>query len=175
MGACMSSAGDSIHKSTDYAFVISTKGELRQYPTPIFVSEVLQYEKPSFFVCNSDNLYQDQDIPCMDSEDELDAGQIYFILPKTMLARCFSTSDMASLAVKASLALDSNSNSNSHVKKKKNNNARISPMVLLENRRGGVSSLLNSDKKLLNMSFFVRARFTPCTVDSHKEAHRKED
>ncbi|GKA29907.1 nucleotide-binding alpha-beta plait domain-containing protein [Tanacetum coccineum] len=132
MGACMSSAGDSIHKSTDYAFVISTKGELRQYPTPIFVSEVLQYEKPSFFVCNSDNLYQDQDIPCMDSEDELDAGQIYFILPKTMLARCFSTSDMASLAVKASLALDSNSNSNSHVKKKKNNNARISPMVLME-------------------------------------------
>ncbi|GJY60999.1 nucleotide-binding alpha-beta plait domain-containing protein [Tanacetum coccineum] len=132
MGACMSSAGDSIHKSTDYAFVISTKGELRQYPTPIFVSEVLQYEKPSFFVCNSDNLYQDQEIPCMDSEDELDAGQIYFILPKTMLARCLSASDMASLAVKASLALDSNSNSNSHVKKKKNNNARISPMVLME-------------------------------------------
>ena len=132
MGACMSSAGDSIHKSTNFAFVISTKGELRQYPTPIFVSEVLQFEKPSFFVCNSDSLYQDQDIPCMDSEDELDAGQIYFILPKTMLARRLSASDMASLAVKASLALDSNSNSNSHAKKKKNNKARISPMVLME-------------------------------------------
>ncbi|GJY76630.1 nucleotide-binding alpha-beta plait domain-containing protein [Tanacetum coccineum] len=130
MGACMSSAGDSIHKSTNYAFVISTKGELRQYPTPIIVSEVLQYEKPSLFVCNSDNLYQDQDIPSLDSEDELDAGQIYFILPKSMLARHLSASDMASLAVKASLALDSNSNSNySHVKKEKNNNARISPMV----------------------------------------------
>ncbi|PWA73508.1 hypothetical protein CTI12_AA259720 [Artemisia annua] len=130
MGACMSSAGDSIHKSTNFAFIISTKGELRQYPTPIFVSEVLQFEKPSFFVCNSDKLYQDQDIPSLDSEDELDAGQIYFILPKTMLARRLSASDMASLAVKASLALDSNSNSNSHVKKKKNNKARISPMVL---------------------------------------------
>ena len=132
MGACMSSAGDSIHKSTNFAFVISTRGELRQYPTPIFVSEVLQFEKPSFFVCNSDSLYQDQDIPCLDSEDELDAGQIYFILPKTMLARRLSASDMASLAVKASLALDSNSNSISHVKKKKNNKARISPMVLME-------------------------------------------
>nr|GEZ19416.1 hypothetical protein [Tanacetum cinerariifolium]GEZ19653.1 hypothetical protein [Tanacetum cinerariifolium] len=118
MGACMSSAGDSIHKSTNYAFVISTKGELRQYPSPIFVSEVLQYEKPSFFVCNSDNLYQDQDIPSLDSEDELDAGQIYFILPKSMLARRLSASDMASLAVKASLALDSNT--------------CISPMVLME-------------------------------------------
>ncbi|GJT82655.1 secreted RxLR effector protein 161-like protein [Tanacetum coccineum] len=94
-------------------------------PTPKIVSEVLQYEKPSFFVCNSDNLYQDQDIPSLDSEDELDAGQIYFILPKSMLARGLSASDMASLAVKASLALDSNTNSNSHVKKKKNNNARI--------------------------------------------------
>ncbi|GJS95032.1 nucleotide-binding alpha-beta plait domain-containing protein [Tanacetum coccineum] len=118
MGACMSSAGDSIQKSTHYAFVISTDGELRQYPTPIFVSEVLQYEKPSFFVCNSDNLYQDQDIPSLDSEDELDAGQIYFILPKSMLALRLSASDMASLAVKASLALDSNT--------------RISPMVLME-------------------------------------------
>nr|GEY33075.1 uncharacterized serine-rich protein C1E8.05-like [Tanacetum cinerariifolium] len=118
MGACMSSAGDSIHKSTNYAFVVSTKGELRQFPTPIFVSEVLQYEKPSFFVCNSDNLYQDQDIPSLNSEDELHAGQIYFILPKTMLARRLSASDMASLAVKASLALDSNT--------------RISPMALME-------------------------------------------
>nr|GEV64336.1 hypothetical protein [Tanacetum cinerariifolium] len=98
----------------------------------MFVSEVLQDEKPSFFVCNSDNLYQDQDIPSLDSEDELDARQIYFILPKSMLARRLRSSDMASLAVKASLALDSSSNSNSHVKKIKNNNARISPMVLME-------------------------------------------
>ncbi|GKB65200.1 nucleotide-binding alpha-beta plait domain-containing protein, partial [Tanacetum coccineum] len=65
------------------------------------------YEKPSFFVCNSDNLYQDQDIPTLDSEDELDACQIYFILLKSMLALRLSASDMASLAVKASLALDS--------------------------------------------------------------------
>ena len=86
----------------------------------------------SLFATPIDNLYQDQDIPCLDSEDELDAGQIYFILPKTMLARRLSASDMASLAVKASLALDSNSNSNSHVKKKNNNKARISPMVLME-------------------------------------------
>nr|GFB33648.1 hypothetical protein [Tanacetum cinerariifolium] len=50
--------------------------------------------------------------------DELDAGQIYFILPKSMVARRLSASDMASLAVKASLALDSNT--------------RISPMVLME-------------------------------------------
>nr|GFA73751.1 hypothetical protein [Tanacetum cinerariifolium] len=104
MGACMSSADDSIHKSTNYAFVVSTKGELRQFPTPIFVSE-----KTSFML-------------------------VRFILPITMLARRLSASDMASLAVKASLALDSNSNSNySHVKKKKKiNNARISPMVLME-------------------------------------------
>ncbi|GJZ08146.1 nucleotide-binding alpha-beta plait domain-containing protein [Tanacetum coccineum] len=105
--------------------VLKLEGKRITSPTPKIVSEVLQYEKPSFFVCNSDNLYQDQAIPSLDSEDELDAGQIYFILPKSMLARGLSASDMASLAVKASLALDSNTNSNSHVKKKKNNNARI--------------------------------------------------
>lgn len=107
---------------------------MRQYQTPIFDSEVLQYEKQqpasSLFVCNSDNLYYDTNIPALDSEDDLDAGQIYFILPKTMLAKRLTTSDMAALAVKASVALDSNSNSNSQ--KRKKNKARISPLVLME-------------------------------------------
>ncbi|KAL4579163.1 hypothetical protein LXL04_015300 [Taraxacum kok-saghyz] len=128
MGACISSAGDSIHKSTS-AFVISVDGDLCSYPTPIFVSEVLQFEKPSFFLCNSDHLYYDQNITDLDSEDQLDAAQIYFILPKTMLGRRLSAADMAALAVKASLALDSCADS---PKRNNNNNARISPMVSME-------------------------------------------
>ncbi|XP_071705338.1 uncharacterized protein [Rutidosis leptorrhynchoides] len=135
MGACLSSAGHSIHKST-CAFVISNKGELRQYPTPIFVSEVLQLEDPSSFICNSDKLYYDENLIPLNVEDELDAGQIYFILPKTMLSHRLSASDMAALAVKASTALDSSSSSSSSTNadshKRTKNKARISPMVLLE-------------------------------------------
>ncbi|KAL4579165.1 hypothetical protein LXL04_015302 [Taraxacum kok-saghyz] len=126
MGACVSSAGDSIHKSAS-AIVISVDGDLNSYPTPIFVSEALH--KPSFFLCNSDELYYDQHINALDSEDQLDAAQIYFVLPNTMLGRRLSASDMAALAVKASLALDSSADS---PKRNNNNKARISPMVLME-------------------------------------------
>ncbi|KAI3517923.1 hypothetical protein L1887_06165 [Cichorium endivia] len=127
MGACLSSAADSIHKSS-CAVIISVEGDLRSYPTPIFVSEVLQLEQSSVFLCNSDDLYFDQHITALDSEDQLDAAQLYFILPKTMLGRRLSASDMAALAVKASLALDSDADS----QKRNNNKARISPLVLIE-------------------------------------------
>ncbi|KAI3817313.1 hypothetical protein L1987_11102 [Smallanthus sonchifolius] len=130
MGACLSSTAESIDKSS-YAFVISIKGELRDYPTPILVSEVLQFEKPSCFLCNSDCLHYDQHIPALDSEHELEAGQIYFILPNTMLGRLLSASDMAALAVKASVALDSNSKS----QKMKKNKGRVSPLVLMGTTR----------------------------------------
>ncbi|CAI9264133.1 unnamed protein product [Lactuca saligna] len=155
MGACLSSAGDSVHNSSS-AFVISVDGDLCSYPTPIFVSEVLRFEKSStFFLCNSDDLYYDQYINALDLEYQLDAAQIYFILPKTMLGRRLSASDMAALAVKASLALDSNSNADSH--KRNNNKARISPLVLMEttgaNENKNVGSLrMSSSRSIRKLS-----------------------
>ncbi|KAM0012921.1 hypothetical protein Hdeb2414_s0006g00224641 [Helianthus debilis subsp. tardiflorus] len=121
MGACVSS---SVEKSA-CAFVVSLKGELIQYPTPIFVSEVLQFENSSSFLCNSETLYCDQRIPALDPEDQLDAGQIYFILQKPMLNRRLTASEMAALAHRASLALDSHY---SHKRNKNKNKARISPL-----------------------------------------------
>ncbi|KAL4585359.1 hypothetical protein LXL04_009978 [Taraxacum kok-saghyz] len=124
---------------------ISSEASLNSYPTPIFVSEVLH--KPSFFLCSSDELYYDQHINALDSEDQLDAAQIYFVLPNTMLGRRLSASDMAALAVKASLALDSSADS----LKRNNNKARISPMVLMEsteinkNRQIGLLTLSKSE------------------------------
>nr|XP_043632308.1 uncharacterized protein LOC122603620 [Erigeron canadensis] len=166
MGACLSlsSAGDSIYyRSTSFALVVSNKGELRQYPSPIFVSEVLaEFEKPRvYFLCNSDSLYLDQHIPALDSEDELDAGQIYFILPKTMLGRRLSAPDMAALAVKASVALDSNNSTstshNNYVKKKNNNNnARISPMVLMEASQVNVLVEEEEDDYKINSHYYSK-------------------
>lgn len=165
MGACLSATADSIHavdRSTTCAFVISIKGELRNYPTPIFVSELLQFENPSsdassFFVCNSDNLYYDQHITALHPEDELDAGQIYFILPKQMLGRRLGASDMAALAVKASVALDSNATTSStqHQKVRKNNKSRISP---LENSHINVTVEEEIENKNYNASLLGVSR-----------------
>nr|GEW83941.1 hypothetical protein [Tanacetum cinerariifolium] len=91
MGGCFSSVGgDSVtvrSSSNNSAFVISPKGDLRPYSTPIFVSEVLDQmeNSTSFFVCNSDSLSYDQHIHALDAQHELDAGQIYFVLPVSKL------------------------------------------------------------------------------------------
>nr|GEZ13845.1 hypothetical protein [Tanacetum cinerariifolium] len=113
--------------------------------TPVFVSEVLdQMDSTSFFVCNSDNLSYDQHIRALDAQHELDAGQIYFVLPISKLRDRLSASEMAALAVKASVALNSKPSSsfstksskgysqqkrsNSYKKKSK----KISPFVVME-------------------------------------------
>ncbi|GJX74030.1 uncharacterized serine-rich protein [Tanacetum coccineum] len=149
MGGCLSSVGgDSVtvrSSSNNLAFVISPKGDLRPYSTPVFVSEVLdQIEEPSnstsFFVCNSDNLSYDQHIRALDAQHELDAGQIYFVLPISKLRDRLSASEMAALAVKASVALNSKTSSSKSSKgysqQKRSNSykkkSKIAPFVVME-------------------------------------------
>lgn len=111
------------------ANVITTDGELRQFPTPITVSQVLVQlqlspSSSSFFICNSDSLYYDENIPALNSTEELQSGQIYFILAKSKLNYPLSASDMAALAVKASKAISSMNNDN-----KTNGKSQISPLM----------------------------------------------
>lgn len=134
------------------AYVISPKGELRPYSTPVIVSDVLLSEAEpssssavdSFFLCNSDNMSYDQSIIALDAQAELDAGQIYFVLPISKLRGRLSASEMAALAVKASVALNSKSTSSSSsssrsskviiggAQKRKNSKSKISPFVVME-------------------------------------------
>lgn len=111
------------------ANVITTDGELRQFPTPITVSQVLvqlqlSSSSSSFFICNSDSLYYDENIPALNSTEELQSGQIYFILANSKLNYPLSASDMAALAVKASKAISSMNNDN-----KTNGKSQISPLM----------------------------------------------
>ncbi|PWA62151.1 hypothetical protein CTI12_AA233060 [Artemisia annua] len=144
MGGCFSSVvGDSVtvRSSNSSAFVISPKGDLRPYSTPVFVSEVLdqmEASSTSFFLCNSDNLSYDQHIRALDAQHELDAGQIYFVLPISKLRDRLSASEMAALAVKASVALNSKTpslKSKGVVQKRSNSykkKSKISPFVVME-------------------------------------------
>ena len=144
MGGCLSSVGGdsvSVRSSNNSAFVISPKGDLRPYSTPVFVSEVLEQmeaNSTSFFLCNSDNLSYDQHIRVLDAQHELDAGQIYFVLPISKLRDRLSASEMAALAVKASVALNSKTpplKSKGVVQKRSNSykkKSKISPFVVME-------------------------------------------
>nr|XP_023912965.1 uncharacterized protein LOC112024580 [Quercus suber]POF09795.1 hypothetical protein CFP56_68036 [Quercus suber] len=130
MGACFSSVKS--QPSQPSAKVISTNGILREYPVPINVSQLLESEDclcSSYFVCNSDRLYYEDYIPVLDLSVELEANQIYFVLPVSKLQQRLTASDMAALAVKASVAIQNASTKDGYHHKK----ARISP-VLLVNR-----------------------------------------
>ncbi|XP_008237879.1 PREDICTED: uncharacterized protein LOC103336598 [Prunus mume] len=155
MGGCLSSAIRSSHNeelllSSPTAKVISINGSLREYPVPVIVSQVLEAgqtassssssSSSSSFICNSDRLYYDNYIPVLDSEDELEADQIYFILPRSKLEHRLSATDMAALAVRASLAFQNASSSSSSYKSKEKKKdlhprrnykkARVSPVLI---------------------------------------------
>ncbi|KAI5660859.1 hypothetical protein M9H77_20182 [Catharanthus roseus] len=137
MGVCISCSSnrslgdDDSSTKPNSAYVVSIGGDLRQYSVPITVSQVLQSEliSPSSsspgFLCNSDRLYFDSYIPALKPHDELQSGQIYFVLPESKLQYKLTASDMAALAVKASVALQSQNS-----RRKKNKKARISPVLI---------------------------------------------
>lgn len=128
MGSCLSS--DSAADRRPTANVVANAGELRRFSLPITASQVLQslnLPPNSFFLCNSDRLYFDDFIPSLAPDDHLDAAQIYFVLPVARLQYRLAASDMAALAVKASVALDQIDASSRRRKK-----ARITPTLVAE-------------------------------------------
>lgn len=141
MGGCVSSVATAT--ATNSALLISHHGELREYPPPVTVSQVLLLESstatsPTCFVCNSDSLYYDDYIPAMNADDELEPGQIYFIVDASKLRYRLTASDMAALAVKASIALQHHSRKTG--RHHRNHRSRISP-VLEGNRRDEVGAM----------------------------------
>ncbi|KAD5960202.1 hypothetical protein E3N88_11674 [Mikania micrantha] len=151
MGGCFSTststsvAGDSVSNSNSSssccALVISSTGELRPYSAPAFVSDVVQNETEGYFVCNSDSLCYDQHISPLDAHQQLHIGQIYFVLPLSRLRYPLTASEMAALAVKASVALNSKSKSKSKSTSKggKNDRSKITPFVIVNDKEEGKS------------------------------------
>ncbi|KAK3425151.1 uncharacterized protein LOC104449042 [Eucalyptus grandis] len=136
MGGCFSQeAGD----PSRMAKVISASGELHEYRVPVFVSQVLHAETYSSsspcFLCNSDRLYYEEVVPALRPDDQLSPDQIYFVLPESKLQQRVTASDMAALAVKASVALQKVARRGGGRRRRK---TQISP-VLEVNFDGGAS------------------------------------
>ncbi|KAK4744420.1 hypothetical protein SAY87_010732 [Trapa incisa] len=130
---CVKDVVDFSACSAPTARVISSSGVLHEYALPVTVSKVLEAEisaassssrSLALFLCDSDELNYEELIPEMGPEEPLAKGQIYFALPRSRLARPLSASDMAALAVKASLALPKDGSS-----KGRGRRSQISPVL----------------------------------------------
>ncbi|KAJ0010841.1 hypothetical protein Pint_34558 [Pistacia integerrima] len=106
MGVCASShctnkAGEGLKWSSSTAKIIHLDGRLQEFNQPTKASYVL-YQNPKCFICNSELMYIDSHLPHMAAEEELQLGQIYFLMPLTKSHLPFSLQELCKLAIKAS-------------------------------------------------------------------------
>ncbi|KAG2313441.1 hypothetical protein Bca52824_024998 [Brassica carinata] len=135
MGLCVS-VGRTDCDSSPTAKIVTVNGDLREYNVPVLASQVLESESSSsssssrtssYFLCNSDSLYYDDFIPAIEPEETLQADQIYFVLPASRRQYRLTASDMAALAVKASVAIERSAGK----KNRRRKSGRISPVMML--------------------------------------------
>lgn len=96
----------SVNQTKVTVTVITPEGSVKEFATPIFASDPLVTAGgENHFLCNSDMLYFNSEVAAVGPDELLQPGQLYFMLPKSMLGCILSSADMAALAVKASSAL----------------------------------------------------------------------
>ncbi|ESQ45453.1 hypothetical protein EUTSA_v10010783mg [Eutrema salsugineum] len=100
MGACSSSES----RRTETAKLILPDGTLQEFSSPVKVWQILQ-KNPTSFVCNSDDMDFDDAVLAVGGSEDLQPGELYFVLPLTWLNHPLRAEQMAALAVKASSAL----------------------------------------------------------------------
>ncbi|OAY85918.1 hypothetical protein ACMD2_11606 [Ananas comosus] len=104
MGAC-ASRDSAEAAATATAKVVLPGGGLREYAGPVRAAHVLRGERTCLFVCDADAMEIEGFVGELGDEEELLPGQIYFLLPRSMLKRPIRADEIAALAVRASEAL----------------------------------------------------------------------
>lgn len=105
MGSCISRKSTPPPPPLVTTKLILSNGGLLQFSRPIMASHVLGRDESTCFVCDSDTMEIDQDLTAIAGDKELRLGQIYFVLPRSMLNKPLKGNGMAELAVRASVAL----------------------------------------------------------------------
>lgn len=107
MGACASSqftskGGKLYWQST--VNIIHLEGKLEQFKEPIKAGHAL-FQNPNCFLCSSESMYVGSLLPHVDPSEELQLGQIYFLMPLSKSHMPLSLHDLCALAIKANAAL----------------------------------------------------------------------
>lgn len=111
MGLCVSSQIISSQNGRFLNFpytvmVIQSNGKLQQFKQPIRAGKLLS-QNPSCFICCSETMNVDSFPVQMAEDDELQAGQLYFLMPISKSQTLITLQDLCTLAIKASAAINS--------------------------------------------------------------------
>lgn len=79
-------------------------GKLQEFRTPIQAKQITS-NNPNCFLCSSETMSVGACLSRAADEEELQPGQIYFLLPESRAHEPLSLPDLCSLAIKASSAL----------------------------------------------------------------------
>jgi PADRE domain len=85
--------------------LILPDGSLREFSWSVRPTYILSKEEQTSFICDSDTMEIEQIVTAVSANKELRLGQIYFVLPRSMLNRPLKADEMAALAIRASGAL----------------------------------------------------------------------
>ncbi|XP_008457799.2 uncharacterized protein LOC103497401 [Cucumis melo] len=84
--------------------VIHMDGFIEEFSDPIKASKITS-RNPNFFLCNSEQMLIGSCVPSLSSDENLQIGQIYFLLPLSLAHSPLSLPDLCNFAIKASSAL----------------------------------------------------------------------
>ncbi|GJM96552.1 hypothetical protein PR202_ga13399 [Eleusine coracana subsp. coracana] len=118
MGACNSCEATAVApaapgcyaSSSAEARVVLADGALRRFPGGTRASQAVKAASGAgptgaWFLCCADGLELGGAVAAVGNEEELQPGQLYFVLPAAMRRRPLQAEEMAALAVRASAAL----------------------------------------------------------------------
>nr|XP_043620037.1 uncharacterized protein LOC122591873 [Erigeron canadensis] len=103
--------GPKSSSTTTTKVINSIDGKLQEYRQPIKARHVLSDQLPNntnYFLCNSEDMFVNCHVPHVPEDEDLQLGQIYFLMPVSKSLKPISLQELCVLAIKASLALKKN-------------------------------------------------------------------
>ena len=86
------------------AKIIHLDGKLQQFKQPIKAGHIIS-QNPNCFLCSSDSMFIDAHVPQVPEDEELQLGEIYFLMPLSQSHKPLSLQELCALALKTSTAL----------------------------------------------------------------------
>ncbi|KAJ9135566.1 hypothetical protein P3X46_032736 [Hevea brasiliensis] len=98
------------------AKIVHPDGRLQEFKQPIKAKLILS-QNPNCFLCSSDSMFVNFRLPHVADDEELQLGQIYFLMPLSKSHARLSLQELGALAIKASSALAQSADTGSHSSK----------------------------------------------------------